>query len=191
MDGETLARLGYLALLLAAVGAWALVEFRRRGGFALRGLIAWGLIFVAVMAGYGVWQDLRTDLAPRQTLAEGGEIRVPRAEDGHYYLTLQIAGEPVRFLADTGASNVVLTQRDARRLGIEVDRLAFAGEARTANGTVRTAQVSLGEVTLGPHRDARLSAQVNGGEMDISLLGMDYLGRYDIAISRGEMVLRR
>lgn len=191
MDGETLARLGYLGLLLAALGGWLLVEFRGRIGTALRTAAAWGLIIVGLMAGYGLWQDIRTDLAPRQAVMEGGDIVVPRAADGHYYLTLTINGTPVQFMADTGASNVVLTEADALRLGIDPDTLMYLSQARTANGTVRTARVTLSDVTLGPYGDPSLSAWVNEGELDISLLGMDYLGRYRIEIDRGEMILRR
>ncbi len=191
MDGDTIARLGYLGLLLAALGGWLMVEFRGRVGHALRTAAAWGLIVIGLMAGYGLWQDIRTDIAPRQAVMEGGEIHVPRAEDGHYYLNLTVDGTQVQFLVDTGASSVVLTLADARRLGIDPDSLLYLGEARTANGTVRTARVTLNDVTLGPYTDPSLNAWVNEGAMDISLLGMDYLGHFRIEIDRGEMILRR
>ena len=64
MDGETLARVGYLAIILVALGGWVLVEFRQRMGQALRMALAWGLIFVGVMAGYGLWSDIRRDIMP-------------------------------------------------------------------------------------------------------------------------------
>ncbi|PJF10969.1 TIGR02281 family clan AA aspartic protease [Pseudorhodobacter sp. MZDSW-24AT] len=191
MDGDTLARLAYLGLLLVALGGYLVVEFRGRMGQALRTAAAWGLIVIGLMAGYGLWQDLRPDPLPRQSVVAGEEIRLPRAPDGHYYLTLTIDGTPVPFMVDTGASQVVLSRSDATRLGIDLARLAFIGEARTANGTVRTARVTLNDVRLGPHHDARLTAVVNEGEMDTSLLGMSYLGRYDLQITGGEMILRR
>lgn len=191
MDGETLARIGYLVLLLVAVGGWALVEFRGRLGFAMRSALAWGMIFIGVMAGFGIWQDISRDLRPRATVSESGEIRIPRAEDGHYYLTLDINGQMINFLADTGASNIVLTQDDARSLGFNPDSLLYQGQARTANGVVRTAHITLPEISLGPYRDTRVSAWVNDGAMDISLLGMDYLGGFRIEIDRNEMILRR
>ncbi|MFN7224117.1 MAG: TIGR02281 family clan AA aspartic protease [Paracoccaceae bacterium] len=191
MDGDTLARLGYLGLLMAAVGGWVIVEFRGRFGQALRTAAAWGLIVVGLMAGYGLWQDMRTDILPRQTVVEGGEIRLPRAADGHYYLTLSVSGTNVPFMVDTGASQVVLTMADARRVGIDPASLMFLGEARTANGVVRTARVTVSDVQLGPHRDDRLTVFVNEGDLDISLLGMTYLGRYRIEIADGEMILRR
>lgn len=191
MDSDTLARIAYLSLLLTAVGGWALVEFRGRLGFALRTALAWAMIFVGVMAGYGIWRDIDQDLRPRATVTEAGEIRVPRAEDGHYYLSLQINGQTIDFLADTGATNLVLTEDDARAIGMNPDTLVYLGEARTANGSVRTAHVTLDEVQLGPYSDLDVSAWVNRGEMDISLLGMDYLGNFRIEIDRNQMVLRR
>ena len=81
MDSETTGRLLYLVLLLAAVGGWIIVEYRKRMGEALRTAAAWGLIFIGVMAGYGLWNDLRTDIAPQQMGSEAGTIEVPRAED--------------------------------------------------------------------------------------------------------------
>lgn len=190
MDSDSIARLSYLLLLLAAVAGWVFVEYRGRLGQALRTALAWGMIFLGVMAGYALWQDIRKDVMPRQAVLEGGEIVLPRAGDGHYYVTLEIGGEAVDFVVDTGATNVVLSQADARRLGIAPEDLAFTGQASTANGTVRTARVTLADVRLGPIHDESLRASVTDGEMDMSLLGMDYLGRFRIAIENDEMVLR-
>lgn len=191
MDNETIGRLFYLVLLLAAVGGWIIVEYRQRMGQALRVAMAWGLIFVGVMAGYGLWNDLRSDIAPQQLISEAGVIEVPRAEDGHYYLTLQINGTAIQFLADTGATNMVLSQADARRIGIDPEGLLYLGTAQTANGTVRTARVDLPSVELGPYLDRDFSAWINEGDMDKSLLGMDYLALYRVELAGNMMVLRR
>jgi aspartyl protease family protein len=191
MDSEAYVRLAYLAIILVAVGGWLMVEFRQRMGQALRMAMAWGLIFVGVMAGYGLWSDIRNDIMPSQMVSASGEVEVPRAEDGHYYLTLQINGTPVVFMADTGASNMVLSREDARALGIEPDSLRYLGEASTANGIVRTARVTLPVVELGPFRNEDFQAFVNDGEMDGSLLGMDYLGQFRLEIAENRMVLRQ
>lgn len=191
MDADTAGRLLYLVLLLVAVGGYVVVEYRKRMGEALRTAAAWGLIFIGVMAGYGLWNDMRSEVAPQQMVAEGGQIEVPRAADGHYYLTLTIDGTPVQFLADTGATNMVLSNRDARRLGIDPETLVYIGRAQTANGTVATARVELGSVELGPYRDDGFAAWVNQGEMEDSLLGMDYLSLYRVEIAGDRMILRR
>ena len=191
MDGDTFGRFLYLALLLAAVGGWVLVEFRQRMGQTLRAATAWGLIFLGVMAGYGLWKDIRRDILPRQMVTSAGELVLPRAEDGHYYAQVAANGVTLNVLADTGATNVVLSPRDARKLGIDTANLFYSGQAMTANGTVRTARVTLDSVALGPFQDARVPVWVNEADMDVSLLGMDYLGRFRIEIDGDRMVLRR
>lgn len=191
MDGDKIANIAYLGVLVVAIGSYLLVEYRGRMGQAARGFMAWGLIFVGVAAGYGLWSDLRTELNPHQAVIEGGSIELPRAPDGHYYLVLEISGTAVEFMVDTGASNVVLSRDDAERLGFDPAKMIYLGTANTANGTVRTARVSLEDVQLGPIHDAQLAAYVNDGDMDGSLLGMDYLGRFRIEIAGDRMILTR
>lgn len=191
MQTDNLMNLIYLSLLLAAVAGWMLVEYRHRMGQALRTAMAWGLIFLGIMAGYGLWADMRLDVMPRQMVTEAGTMTVPRSPDGHYYLTLEVNGQPVQFMADTGASYMVLSERDARSLGIDPGSLTYLGRAMTANGPVQTARVRLPQVALGPFTDTDVPAYVTDGEMDISLLGMDYLGQFSIGIEQGQMTLSR
>lgn len=190
MDSDDFGRLVYLGLLLAAVAGWGLSEYRGRIGQGLRSFLAWGMIVVGLMAGYGLWQDIRHDITPAQR-ASAEAVEIPRAADGHYYITLTIAGQEMEFMADTGASGVVLSRKDATRLGVDLQSLVYAGQSQTANGIVRTARVHLQEVVLGPFQDDSLGAYVNEGEMDGSLLGMDYLGRFAIEIAGDRMILRR
>jgi aspartyl protease family protein len=190
MDGDQTARLIYLGLLLAALGGWIIVEFRNRLGQSLRTALAWGMIFVGLMAGYGLWGDLSRDIMPMQTV-QGDTVTLPRAPDGHYYPTLTIDGREVTFMADTGATSVVLSKDDARSLGIDPAGLTYVGQAYTANGIVRTATVTLTNVTFGPFTDARLTAQVSEGDMAGSLLGMDYLGRFSVTMADEQMILTR
>lgn len=191
MDGETYGRLLYLVLLLLAVGGWVMVEYRRRLGQALRTAMAWGLIFLGVMAGYGLWQDMAINPHPRQMVTAAGELVLPRARDGHYYASVTAEGRVLQVLADTGASSVVLSPADARRLGIDPATLVYTGQAMTANGIVRTAQVWLKSLDLGPFHDTDVPVWVNEADMDVSLLGMDYLSRFRIEIDGDRMVLRR
>lgn len=187
MDGDDLARLAYLGLILAALMGWVMVEFRQRMGQALRMAMAWGLIFVGVMAAYGLWSDI----VPRQMTSEAGVVEVPRARDGHYYVTLRINGSEVPFIVDTGATGIALNLQDAKRLGIDPESLVFFGEAMTANGPVRMAQVTLPLVELGPFRNENFRAYVNEGELEQSLLGMDYLGQFRMEFANDKLILRQ
>ena len=90
MGEDGYGRLIYLGLLLASIAGWVLVEYRKNMGQALRLTLAWGMIFLGVMAGYGVWTDMRHDIMPRQMVSEAGEVVIPVSQDGHYYIKLNI-----------------------------------------------------------------------------------------------------
>lgn len=186
------ARLAYLTLLLLALGAFVLVEFRRDAGSTLRAVLAWGLIFLAAIGAAGLWQDISRDIMPRQAMLDPARIKVPLGNDGHFHLTAELNGTPVRFIVDTGASALALSQRDARRAGIDLDRLVYAGQARTANGIVPTATVRLDRVAIGDIVDENVPAMVIQADIDRSLMGMDYLRRFARVSFEGDsMVLER
>ena len=192
MDSFDTARILYLSLLLGAVGFYYIVANRRNLGQLLRHAALWALIFIGALAAVGLWQDVRPRLAPAQIIRGDGVIEVDRDQSGHFSLTAMVNGAPVAFLVDTGASNVVLSLRDAERAGINVDDLTFTGRAQTANGTVRTAPVKIDTLSLGGIQDDRVRAYVTDGDLFGSLLGMDYLRRYDrIEIKQDKLILTR
>ncbi|WP_083101202.1 retropepsin-like aspartic protease family protein [Pseudophaeobacter leonis] len=193
MEDIEFGQLIYLLLLLCAVGSWVFLQNRQSLNKTVQQLAVWGFIFLGVIAGYGLWGDIRQTLKPQQSvMAEAGRVVVPRAPDGRYYLSLMVNGAAVDFLVDTGASQVVLTANDARRAGIDPEKLAYLGRANTANGEVRTASVRVDELALGEIRDTNLRVWVNEGEMEKSLLGMTYLQRWShIEIRNGALVLSR
>lgn len=193
MTGDDIARLAYLALLLTAVGGYFVAESRANLGQNLRHALIWALIFVGVLAGVGLWSDIRDDISPRQgVIQDTGQIVLPRAFDGHFYATLKMNGQPVDFMVDTGASNIVLTKEDAARIGVDVNALSFYGRAMSANGEVRTAPARIAKVELLGVQDFGVEVWVNEGEMPRSLLGNDYLQRFErIEISRDQLVLTR
>lgn len=195
MSADDTASLVYLLLLLLLVAGSYLVVSRGRLGQVLTQAALWALIFLGMIAAYGLWPDIRTAILPSQAAVvtpEGAAVSVPRAINGHYYLDLRINGTPVTFTVDTGATDLVLSREDARRVGIEPEDLAYLGSADTANGTVRTARVTLDEVALEGIVDRGVRAVVTDGALDGSLLGMSYLHLFSrIEIAGGELVLTR
>lgn len=186
------ARLIYLGLLLVAIGGFLVVEFRRDSGRTSRGVIAWALIFLAVIAGAGLWEDVSRDIVPRQQVVSPSRVEVPLGRDGHFHLVADLNGQPVRFVVDTGASSLALSARDAARAGIDLDRLVYAGQAQTANGMVRTATVRLDRVEIGEIRDENVPAVVIEGDPGVSLMGMDYLRRFArVGFEGNTLVLER
>ena len=193
MSADNLSYLIYLLLLLLFVGGGTILAFRGRLGAMLKQASAWALIFATVVIGYGLFNDQRNrSLVNQSFFTEEGRVEIPRGQDGHYHVVMGVNGVPIEFVVDTGASQLVLTERDARRAGIDVSNLAFTGRANTANGLVKTAPVRLDEIQFGGISDRNIAAVVNGGEMNQSLLGMSYLESFGrIEISGGRLILER
>ncbi len=181
--------LGWLALLMAGgIAAW-----RARPGMALRH-VAWWLIIAGVVAGLYAYRDeltrvgdrLMTELVPGhgRTVSDGRGVTFRAASDGHFYVDADVEGRSIRFLVDTGASMIVLTLADARRLNLDVDRLSFSVRTQTANGTAWNALVRLNDVTINAFSVRNIQALVSQSEMPTSLLGVNYLerlNRYEIS----------
>ncbi|WP_170371202.1 retropepsin-like aspartic protease family protein [Ruegeria arenilitoris] len=193
MDGSDFGRLAYLVLLGAALLMWFFTHNRQSLGKTLQMAMAWVFIFIGIIAVVGLWGDIRSTVGVSPQMSVTGDvIEVPRSFDGHYYLPMLVNGKPVTFLVDTGASQIVLSPQDAERVGFDTGQLTFHGRASTANGVVQTAPVRLDSLALGPITDRNVPAWINGGDLDQSLLGMDYLHRFsNIQFSDGRMILSR
>lgn len=192
MSSDQTADAIYLSLLGGALLLSYLLASRINIGKMLQQMGIWVLIFMGAIAVIGMWPEIQRTITPRQSVVNGTTIVLPRARDGHYYLTLDINNVPVEFVVDTGASQVVLTQDDAKRIGLNPSSLSYLGTASTANGTVRTAAVRLNTVSLGAITDTSVRAVVNDGQMFGSLLGMTYLSNFDsITIKDGQLILSR
>ncbi len=102
-----------------------------------------------------------------------------------------VNGSPITFLVDTGASDIVLTLADARRLGFIPGNLDFSEQYQTANGEVRGAPVRLRELRIGQYSLYDLEASVNEGPMAVSLLGMSFLQQLrGYQVEDGRLILR-
>ena len=96
---------------------------------------------------------------------------------GHFVVEIEVNGIAIRFLVDTGASDVILSPADAARLGFNLSDLRYIRTYRTANGIVQGAPVRLDRVAVGPIALTNVRASVNGAPMRRSLLGMSFLSR--------------
>ena len=100
-----------------------------------------------------------------------------KASDGHFWADADVNGQRVRFLVDTGATAVALTPADAQRLGFKPADLKYGHSVTTATGSTRAAQVTLTSVSVNGARLQDVKALVVAEGLDVSLLGMSYLGR--------------
>ncbi|OYY71567.1 TIGR02281 family clan AA aspartic protease [Sphingomonas sp. 28-63-12] len=118
------------------------------------------------------------------------ETVLDRAPSGHFLAIADVNDEPIRFVVDTGADTVALTQEDARRAHVDFDPGQFSVVGRGAGGDVRGQEVRIASIVLDGKRATDIGAVVLE-QADISLLGHSYLRRIaNVQISGDQMRLR-
>lgn len=178
-DPDSQARLFYMMLLGAVVLVWVFRSYAGRLGQAVQHAMIWGLIFVGVIIAIGFKDVLISQLFDEEPqMLSDDTLVLKRDRSGHFLANVEVNGQDIQFLVDTGASDLVLSQADAKVAGIDPDGLNYFMIAKTANGEVRSAPVRLDTVAMAKFIDTNVPARVNGGELDISLLGMSYLDRF-------------
>jgi aspartyl protease family protein len=126
----------------------------------------------------GVFTRMRGELSPATPIAGAPrELVVTAAEDGGFYLVAQVNGQPVRFMIDTGASDIVLSPADARRIGVDTAHLTYGTPSETANGVGYAAAQTIDHIAVGPIAFDHMPVLVNREAMAQSLLGMSFLKR--------------
>ncbi|WP_300526892.1 TIGR02281 family clan AA aspartic protease [Maricaulis sp.] len=121
----------------------------------------------------------------------GETIILQRQPDGHYYVDASINGAEVVFLVDTGATGVAITADDARRIGVNMERLDYRVNVSTANGRALAAPILIRELELPNNRFTDVPALImqSGGR---SLLGMEILEEFrSVEIRDDQLILRR
>lgn len=116
------------------------------------------------------------------------QIVIPVASGGHFVTTGAINGRAVRFMVDTGATSISMSEAEARRLGIDFTK-GQAGTARTANGSVTAHRVSLANVRVGEVTVYDVDAIVVPAPMEMVLLGNSFLTRFQMKRENDVLVL--
>ncbi|MCI5167606.1 MAG: TIGR02281 family clan AA aspartic protease [Candidatus Electrothrix sp. GM3_4] len=157
----------------------------------IKQLAIWAAIGLVFMVGFSyryelveVKDRLLSEVMPSKGLQNTpNSVTFPVSSDGHFYIRAQVNGVPVVFLADTGASSIVLSLSDAKRLGINPAELAFDRIYETANGTVRGSSVRVNNFKVQGIQLHDIRVSINEAEMSSSLLGMTFfkrLKRYEV-----------
>jgi len=189
-------------LLIAAVGAMVLgvlgTMFIRRVpvlGKLLRTASTLGLMAVLLAVVLQVSRmDPRFDLAvpeiglPEQVV-EGGETRVRRARDGHYWLHAEVNGRPARFLVDTGATLTAVSTETAETIGLEPREAGLPVRMQTANGAVAAQLTTIDELRFGNVVARGLDAVIAPGLGPTNVIGMNFLSRLASVRLEGDMMI--
>lgn len=120
------------------------------------------------------------------------ELRILKdGRRGGYFTDGLINGQPVRFLVDTGATSIAMSETHAARLGIQHRVDGRRIDVGTASGRAVGHQVVLDRVSVGELRLTDVRAVVIEGDspQDV-LLGMNVLSQFEIDQRENLMILR-
>lgn len=187
-DVSDYGRLLYGIIMIIFIGS-ALASGKISQNFSYLGI--WIGIFVLSLGIYsyrseiaGFKDRILTELIPSKGYqAQPNSISFPISSDGHFYIQARINGKTIEFLADTGASHIVISPDDARKMGLDPEKLIYDRFYETANGTVRGSSIRLKDLTVGGIELTHVNASVNEAPMRNSLLGMTFfrkLSRYEV-----------
>ena len=110
---------------------------------------------------------------------------------GGYSVIGEVDGQKVNFMVDTGASDIVLSPADAKRLGVDEAKLDFARQFETANGIGQGAAYTVSSLVVGPITFHKVEVSINRAPMSSSLLGMAFLKRLkSFEVKDGRLYLR-
>lgn len=188
-----------LVAMLAMVSSGLIFVRRINLGEVIRNISIWTGLAVVLLLGFtyrseltGIYYRVIGELVPGQAIIlEGNTIILSVNMDGHFYANGKANGKKLRFMIDTGASDVVLSPVDASRIGIDVEKLQFTKTYQTANGIGLGAPYRLNSLAIGSLEFANVPVSVNKSDMVTSLLGMSFLERLQSFEIRGSKLYLR
>lgn len=111
--------------------------------------------------------------------------------NGFFHAEGSINGAAVTFLVDTGANTIAMNSATAKRAGIDYTK-GRPGSARTASGYARMYGIKLDIVKVGEIVLRNVEAGViDGPQPETPLLGMSFLGAFDMKREGNKMELTR
>ncbi|WAC24460.1 retropepsin-like aspartic protease family protein [Blastomonas sp. SL216] len=180
-EGDT-ASLVYSLLLLVLVGS-ALVSRTLPIGQTLKMALGWIGIFALIFLLVSfrpemklIWQRVTGELGLASAPAiSGTPMTIRKSDDGHFWVTADLNGRPVRFLIDSGATFTALSADAARQAGVEADSLRLKTVIETANGTVEAERGTIGKLDVGSLTMRDHDVVISDTFGDTNVLGMNFL----------------
>lgn len=177
MNSDTAPNAIFLLVMLVFVAS-SLVGMRLPIGKVAKMALAWVAIFAVGFALFAfrddfsaIGQRLRAE-ATGAAIVDGGEMRIPVSEDGHFWVDAELNGHQTRFLVDSGASITTVSTETAQAARLQPGmRVAMV---ETANGVVRMRRASADRFQLGPIERTDFSVNINERD-SANVLGMNFL----------------
>ncbi|WFL76581.1 TIGR02281 family clan AA aspartic protease [Altererythrobacter arenosus] len=112
-----------------------------------------------------------------EQVVEGGETRIPMADDGHFWLRAEINGVPANFLVDTGATVTAVSSNLAAEARLQPRRGGLPISIGTANGPVAAQLATAEEIRFGNVAARGLDVVIAPTLGETNVVGMNLLSR--------------
>jgi aspartyl protease family protein len=165
-------------LIVAVAVASSLFAMRLPIGKVLKMAAAWvaifgvGFIIFSFRSEFtSVGHRLRAE-ATGASITDGQTVRIPMADDGHFWVDATVNGRPLRFMVDSGATVTTVSIDSAKAVGMPVgaERTAIS----TANGTTQAIKGYADKLEVGTIQRTDFPIDINEHD-DTNLLGMNFL----------------
>ena len=132
-----------------------------------------------------------SDLFPSKAINKNHQqLTINVSQDGHYYLNVKIKNFPVRFMIDTGASEVVIDKNLAIKLGYDLKNINYNKVFQTANGEAYGASIYFDEVDVSGIKFYNIQGSITDSRLATPLLGMTFLQKfYKYEFYRDKLIL--
>ncbi|ODS24319.1 hypothetical protein AB835_04490 [Candidatus Endobugula sertula] len=116
-------------------------------------------------------------------------VRISSRNGGHYWVPGNVNGVSIRFVVDTGATNISISVSMAKHLGLDYKKGGLVSVV-TANGTTQARIVTLKKVSVGSITQHQVRAAVMiDDSLPVALLGNSFLRGVDMRTENGVLVL--
>ena len=118
-----------------------------------------------------VGQRLRAE-ATGASITDGQTVRIPMADDGHFWVDATVNGKPLRFMVDSGATVTTISVDSAKAVGMPIgtERTAIS----TANGATQAIKGYADKLEVRTIQRTDFPIDINEHD-DTNLLGMNFL----------------
>lgn len=152
------------------------------------GLVPMIVVWCAVM---GLLYVLMTHyFKPKQAqVLANGDLVISRSQDGHFYTTGTVNHREAKFMIDTGATLVGVSEKFAQKAFLHD---GIPTTFKTANGAQPGRIVEGVDVAIGPVMvsNVRVGVGLRGEDENDALLGQSFLSKFDITMTKNQLVLR-
>jgi aspartyl protease family protein len=120
-----------------------------------------------------------------------GQLAIKRREHGVPVVDVLFnQRKSFEMLVDSGASMTVITRPMASALGITAAHIIDSITVKTANGQTNMPIVYLSSVSVAGLTTKQVPVAIAGPDMEIGLLGQDFLQRYDVNLRSNHIEFR-